>query len=225
MSYPAGNSNWAWEWMGFEPPRVAYTLVVDKKYNKFRKCFDSYYGIGTFDYWDRITLQNLSDEDKLQLINLLLIDNKKKTNVRKYLGLNSDGTINKKIDEFADGRTKFFETLTLEECRKQKYPHNQRLRYETGYHCDDCNNFFDKDSEEYLRTEALNNYDSLIHNIGVYFHRENTEQPQDVIDLRNKFGILYNKNCYEVPMEEIQSLITNYNVIKEKYKSIIDKYQ
>ena len=223
MSYPAGNSNWAWEWMGFSPPAVGYGAVIDEKYNKFRKCFNAYYGIGDFDYWDRNALRSLSDEDKLELIKLLMYDNKEKTDARKYLGLNADGTINKSIDEFADSRTKFFGTLTLEECRKQKYPHNQRCRYTTGYHCDDCNNFFDKDSEEYLRTEGLSVYDMSIHNIGVYFHRENTELPQDMIDLRKQFDELNKKNCYEIPMEEIQSMINNYKLVKEKYHSLIER--
>jgi hypothetical protein len=225
MSYPAGNSNWAWEWMGFNPPAVGYGVVVDTKYSKFIKCFDAYYGIGDFDYWDRNVLRSLSDEDKLELIHLLMQDNKHKTDVRKYLGLNTDGTINKSIDEFADSRTQFFGTLTLEECRKQEYPHNQRCRYTTGYKCDDCNNFFDKDSEEYLRTEALSSYDMSIHNIGVYFHREKTELPQDMIDLRNQFDELKKQNCYEVSMEEIQSMITNYKLVKEKYHSLIERGQ
>lgn len=226
MSYPAGNSNWAWEWMGFNPPAVGHVENVDVKYNKFMKCFDAYYGIGDFDYWDRTELQQLSDANKLELLNLLLEDNKSKTEARVYLGIlgainKSLRTINKSIDEFADSRTEFFETLTLEECRKQKYPHNQRCRYTTGYKCDDCNNFFDKDSEEYLRTEALSSYDMSIHNIGVYFHRENTELPQDIIELRNQFDELNKQNCYEVPIVEIQSMITNYKIIKEKYKSIL----
>jgi len=223
MSYPAGNSNWAWEWMGFHPPAVCYEAVVDEKYSKFKKCFDAYYGIGDFDYWNRTKLRNLSDEDKLELINLLMRDNKDKTDVRKYLGLNTDGTINKSIDEFADSRTQFFGTLTLEECRKQKYPHNQRCRYTTGYKCDDCDNFFDKNSEEYLRTEALDSYDMSIHNIGVDFHRANTELPQEMIDLRKQFDELNKQNCYEVPMKEIQAMITNYKFVKEKYHSLIER--
>jgi hypothetical protein len=225
MSYPAGNSNWAWEWMGFHPPAVDYGAVVDTKYSKFIKCFDAYYGIGDFDYWNRVALRSLPDEDKLELVHLLMQDNKDKTDARKYLGLNTDGTINKSIDEFADSRTQFFGTLTLAECRKQKYPHNQRCRYTTGYHCDDCGNFFANDTEEYLRTEALSSYDMAIHNIGVYFHRENTELPQDMIDLRKQFDELNKQNCYEVPMEEIQSMITNYKLVKEKYHSLIERGQ
>lgn len=225
MSYPAGNSNWAWEWMGFHPPSVGYGAILDTKYIKFRKCFDYYSGIGEFDYWDRKALQSLSYEDKLELVCLLIQDNKDKTDARKYLGLNVDGTINKSIDEFADSRTQFFGTLSLEECRKQKYPHNQRCRYTTGYQCDDCNNFFDKDSEEYLRTEGISNYSMSIHNIGVYFYRENTELPQDVIELKNQFDELTKKNCYEVPMDEIQSMITNHKLVKEKYHSLIERWE
>ncbi len=202
--------------MGFSAPASVYT-TVDLKYNKFNKCFDSYYGIGDFDYWKRAELGNLSDEDKLELIHLLMQDNKKKTDVRKYLGLNADGTINKNIDEFADGRTEFFERLTLEECRKQKYPHNQRCRHTNGFHCDDCNNFFDKDSEEYLRTEGLGTYSMAIHNIGVYFHREKIEKPQDFIALKKQFDELGKKNCYEIPLEEIRSFIDCYEIVKEKY--------
>lgn len=217
MSYPAGNSNWAWEWMGFCPPPVGYGAVVDTKYNKFIKCFDAYYGVGDFTYWVRAELQKLSEEDILELIHLLMQDNKDKTDVRKYLGLNADGTINKSIDEFADSRTYFFGVLTLEECRKQQYPHNQRCRYTTGFYCNDCGSFFPRESEEYLRTEALSSYDMSIHNLGVYFSIGNIELPQDLIDLRSQFDKLNNKNCYEVPIEEIQSMISNYNLVEEKY--------
>jgi hypothetical protein len=143
-----------------------------------------------------------------------------KTDVRKYLGLNADGVINKSIDEFADSRTQIFGILTIDECRNQKYPHNQRCRYTHGFQCDDCGTFIHKDSEEYLRTEELNSYDMSIHNIRVYFHRENIELPQDMIDLKKQFNELDRKNCYE-----IQAMISNYKLIKEKYHSLIERGQ
>ena len=223
MSYPAGNTNWAWEWMGFSAPNTCYNdEPVKDVYHKFRNCFDAYYGIGDFDYWKRNELQKLSDEDKVELIKLLIADNKEKTEARRYLGLNSDGTINKTIDEFADGRTMFFGILTIEECRKQKYPHNQRCRYTHGFQCDDCGTFIPKDSEEYLRTEGLSDYWMSIHNIGVYFRRENRELPDDFIELETQFEKLDRKNCYDIPIGEIQEMIANYNIIKTKYHSLIE---
>lgn len=223
ISCPAGNPNWAWEWMGFTPPATGYGVIVDEKYSKFIKCFGAYYGIGDFDYWDRTVLQILAEEDKLELVHLLLQDNKDKTDVREYLGLNADGTINKSIDEFADSQTDFFGVLTLENCRKQKYPHNQRCRYSNGYHCDDCNNFFDKDSEEYLRTEGLDSYYLSIYNITACFHREKEELPQDVVDLSDQFDALKKQNCYKIPTSEIESMITNYKLVREKYEPFIKR--
>jgi hypothetical protein len=221
MAYPARNPNWAWEWMGFLAPPVEWSMYkpeeFDPRYKKFKQCYDVYFGIGDFDYWKRAELDALSEEDKLELIHVLLENNKKKTSVRKYLGLNEDGTINHSIDPYANSRTEFFARLTLEECRKQPYPHNQRCRYTHGFQCDDCNTFFPRESEEYIRTEEFPNFDISIHNMKAYFYRAKMEIPQEVLDLETRIKEAQKLNCYDIPMEEIMAIRNEVSRLKEKY--------
>ena len=224
MSNPAGNSAWAWEWMGFDPPFLADNDEPQpEKYKKFRSCYDFYYGIGVFDYWKRIELDKLSDDDKLELLGYLMEDNQKKIKARKYLGLNEDGTLNTDINPYANSRTKFFGVLTLKECRQRKYPHNQRCRYKNGFHCDDCDNFFGDDTEEYLRTQQMGDYSIDIWNIGVYFHRAKIKKPQSYKQLKVDFDALRKHNCYDITIDEIHDMANRINDFKIKHKQTIQK--
>lgn len=106
---------------------------------------------------------------------------------------------------------------SVEECRKQQHPHNNRCRYTDGYKCEDCNRFFPKDSEEYIRTEAVSSYWMSLHNISVDYARKMNEVPSDIVDLRQKFWSLHHKNAYVTPMYEIESMIEQYQEILKKY--------
>lgn len=81
------------------PPSLCYSTrqvseYINSRYKKFRHCFDSFYGIGDFDYWDRIEILKLSIPDKLELLKLLIEDETQKLNSdfldREYLGINVD---------------------------------------------------------------------------------------------------------------------------------------
>jgi hypothetical protein len=162
---PRGNDNWAWIWMGMNPPPTCYSTrqvseYINTRYKKFRQCFDSFYGIGDFDYWDRTEILKLSNVDKLELLKLLIEDEIRKPNSnfldREYLGLNIDGTLNLNIPEFKyETRSDFFKILTLEECRLRTYPHNNRCRTDGGFYCEDCNHIFDSGSDDYIKLELL----------------------------------------------------------------------
>lgn len=218
MSYPAGNKKWAWEWMGFHPPQVAYADSIDPKYQKFRHCFDDYHGIGTFEYWKRKELEELTESEKIELVRLLKSDQSNKiTKGRKYLGI-KNGKINKDIDPYADGRTNFFSTLNYEECAKLKIPHNARCREKDGYHCDDCNTFIKKGTDEYARTEGLSNYKTKLHNIRLaYYH---LQKPEKLKQLSNKL----NKINPRTSIKQIQDLfieIDNYDHMSKYVDQIV----
>lgn len=227
MSFPAGRKEWAWEWMGFSPPNTCYNPnPLDEKYKKFSQCFDAYYGIGDFDYWKRSELARLTEAEKVELVNYLLEDFKAKKphkSVRKYIGLLPEGSLNKSLDEYADGRKNFFEVLSVDECRKQKYPHNQRCRHTNGYHCDDCNTFFEKESEDWKRTEGLSDCWMILHNINAMCLRSKADTPSDVLELRKEYDVLSERQAFEIPMNEVQSMLDRCHEMKNKYAQLLSK--
>ena len=48
---------------------------------------------------------------------------------------------------------------------------------------------------------------------------------QDFIELEQQFKKLDRNNCYDIPINEIQAMIANYNIIKKKYHSLIERGQ
>lgn len=150
--YPAGNDKWSWSWMGFSAPIDGYGQKLKPTYERLKHCFGYYCGIGEFSYWNRSAIETLSKDDKLILLSELVKDNVDKLVGRIYIGWSSETGFNKSIDQFADLKN-FLVPLTTEECRNQKYPHNNRCRFDTGFFCEDCNTFFAKDSEDYIKYE------------------------------------------------------------------------
>ena len=226
MSYPANRREWAWEWMGFNPPNTCYNSnPIPDKYNKFKQCFNAYYGIGDFDYWKRDELIKLTQVEKIELVGYLLDDFKAANphSLRRYIGLSPDGSLNKTIDKYADGRKNFFDILSVEECRKQKYPHNQRCRKVEGYHCDDCNTFYENECEDFERTEGLSNCWNVLHNINAICLRSKTETPIDVLELRKEYDTLYKRAAFEIPLDEVHSMLSRVADIKKKYSRLLSK--
>lgn len=56
--------------------------------------------------------------------------------------------------------------MTPEQCRAQKWPHNHRCRYTSGFYCEDCETFYDKDSEDWQRYELPGIIWDSLHNLG-----------------------------------------------------------
>lgn len=221
MSNPAANPNWSWEWMGLNPPGLCHNVQsnIFPKYDKFKHCFDAYYGIGDFDYWIKSNLDALSNEDKLELLNLRIEDLKEdiEKKARTYLGLNPDGTFNDTIDPYLDGRTHFFDLLTIEECRDRKYPHNQRCRYTNGFQCDDCGTFFGIETEDYILSEKLSTLSISIWNTGVFFNRKNEEWPPELRKLEKLCKELQDRVFIHRTINEVNLLQKSIETIREIY--------
>ena len=221
MSNPAANPNWSFEWMGLKPPGLCYKTQSDifPKYDKFKQCFGAYYGIGDFDYWIKANLDVLSNEDKLELLNLRMEDLKEdiEKNGRTYLGLNPDGTFNDTIDPYLDGRTHFFDLMTLEECRNRKYPHNQRCRHANGFQCDDCGTFFGKETADYILSEQLSTVSISIWNTGVFFVRKDEEWPPELRKLETLCKDLEARPFEYRTIHEVHLLQKGVESIREIY--------
>lgn len=151
-AHPCGKEDRAWNWMGFGPPgfMTGYGDAIPYQYLPYFKCFGEFYGIGDGTYWSKPGLESLTDEMKVRLIKILLNDYPSyKNSNRPYLGLNADGTINTSIDPYVDRSGPFWGIITPEQCRMNKFPHNQRSRMSDGYYCNDCGSWISADSEEY----------------------------------------------------------------------------
>lgn len=219
---PRGNIEWAWTWMGFHAPSYCYIKEADariktERYKKFLNCFSTYYGIGDFDYWERKELKNLSDEDRMELLKLLIEDNADLLKNRKYLGL-VDGQINPEINEFADS-IDFLEKLTPFECSHREWPHNHRCRYSNGFYCEDCKTFYDENSHDYICSEMLSSCWMGIHNCTVDYvcAEKEDETPLELVRLKEDCEKLQELGMFKVNPAEVIAIRDKIRVIVKKY--------
>jgi hypothetical protein len=210
-AFPGGRKEWAFEWMGFNPPSYCYVKEdrakqLNERYKKFRNCFDTHYGIGDFDYWKRLVINTLSETEKLELLHLLMEDNSASIKDREYLGI-VDGNLTTRIDHFSD-LTDFLKLLTPFECSHREWPHTHRCRYHNGFYCSDCNTFYDKNHPDYIRSEMLSLCGLGVHNLKADYyraHREN-EIPVELIQLEEKFNQLNGFNMFKVDCDEVLAI-------------------
>jgi len=217
MSYPAGNEEWAWTWMGFSPPPRCYNDYepLTGVYALLKNCFGQYYGLGTFDYWKRSELSKLSNENKSKLLSQLVKDNQDVFRGRTYKGFEMIMD-NEPFDEFAD-RDFFFEKMTADECRKRNYPHAERSRSKDGYKCRTCDLFVPKESDEWIRTEGISNYSAITHNMKAKFLRLHLSIPKEIkkadFEIRKIEDDRFSANMQKVNrcMSEIDHLDNKYS--------------
>lgn len=89
-----------------------------------------------------------------------------------------------------------------------KCVHNQRCRYTNGYFCEDCGEFFSRDSDEYRRTEYISSIWMVMNNINC---RKKTRDP-DVDALKQRVGIGVNHDHdYEEIIREAEVLMAKHN--------------
>ncbi len=91
-------------------------------------------------------------------------------------------------------------------CVNSGYYHNQGTRYTHGFHCEDCDTFFPKESEEYIRTKEFFLFEFWIHNIGVHYGRLNIKKPKELRDLEREYKRLNNIGCYKITLSEISEI-------------------
>lgn len=68
--------------------------------------------------------------------------------------------------------------MTQAQCEKQAFPHLSRQYWSSGFLCEDCGEFFEKDSPTYIRYALPSNLWMVIHNIGVEFARAGKGEPE-----------------------------------------------
>lgn len=83
--------------------------------------------------------------------------------------------------------------MTKEQCINRKYPHNQRCRYTDGFYCEDCGNYFPKESPDYRRHELSNSLSLVCWNISAEHVRQYGIQLQSALEMEKKLTAISNK--------------------------------
>lgn len=73
--------------------------------------------------------------------------------------------------------------ISPKECEQSSPPHNNRCRTTTGFYCEDCGQFFPKDSPTYQRYEYPSSLWCVIHNIGASYLGQGKPVPSEVQEL------------------------------------------
>lgn len=210
--HPANNPNWEWRWMGLSCPSLNY---IDNKdyaklqsiYGKYMNTFNVFFGIGDFTCWDKNEILKLTDDEKVEFLNLLL--NNEKHDVHsfseRYIGL-VDGELNKEIDEFSNKDNVFLKRLTIDECRCQEYPHNSNLNGDGWFYCYDCGNKFESNSQDYIKVKLISDISIELHNITVDYNRNKIDIPITIIELEERCNKIKKLKFFEKNSDDIFSL-------------------
>jgi len=78
--------------------------------------------------------------------------------------------------------------MTKIECENRQRPHNARCRYSNGFLCEDCGEFFPKDSPTYIRYELPMDLWMVVHNIGVDLVRAGKTRPEIIRTICDKLN-------------------------------------
>lgn len=93
-----------------------------------------------------------------------------------------------------------------------KCKHNQKCRYTHGFYCEDCNQFFSKDSTVYRSTELLSNIYMVLWNINADRNRKGLSDDKEVSMMINKIGIEKKHKNYEAIIIQAEKIMTRYHV-------------
>lgn len=89
--------------------------------------------------------------------------------------------------------------------------HNQRCRYTTGFLCEDCGEFFDKDSPTYRSDELLADIWMVLHNVWV-----NDDSALDALAMRDEIGIGKDHSAdYEDLIERAEVIMSKYGKTRD----------
>lgn len=100
--------------------------------------------------------------------------------------------------------------------------HNNRSRYTHGFHCEDCNTFFPKNSSTYRSGELLRSLWIVLHNINVLRYGKNLPEDIEVTEMKNKIGIKLEHIDYEGIISEAEKIISKYGKNAESATIILD---
>lgn len=89
--------------------------------------------------------------------------------------------------------------------------HNARIRYTSGFYCEDCKTFFGKDTPTYRKDELLDSIWMVLNNINANRYRAGLEPHKDVADMKERIGI------YKDHSHDYEEIIAESEVIVRKY--------
>lgn len=89
--------------------------------------------------------------------------------------------------------------------------HNHRGRYTHGYLCEDCRQFFPRDSATYRSTELLSTLWMVLHNIDASSQQKGGSPCPDAIEMRDRI------DPKGGPPANYEELIAEAEVIMKKY--------
>ena len=84
--------------------------------------------------------------------------------------------------------------------------HDHRFRFTTGYYCEDCREFFNKESAVYRATEMLSSIWMVLNNINVALLRAGKNKDAAVAAMKDKIGIGKSHENYDDLISEIEEL-------------------
>lgn len=94
--------------------------------------------------------------------------------------------------------------------------HKHITRYDTGFYCNDCNLFFEKNSQTYRSTELLSTLWMILHNINAKRSQNGLCKIDEVTQMKEKIGLDKEKYAsfedYEVIISEAELIIEKYNI-------------
>lgn len=95
--------------------------------------------------------------------------------------------------------------MEINNCR-----HNHRYRWTHGFHCEDCDTFFHKNSPTYRSDELLSSIWMVLNNINVDEIRANRKKIPKVEKMKTKIGIGKNHTDYESIISEAEEIMAKY---------------
>jgi len=91
--------------------------------------------------------------------------------------------------------------------------HNHRCRYTHGYLCEDCRQFFPRDSVTYRSTELLSSLWMVLHNLDASSQQKGGPPRLDAITVRDKLNIGGEFDPdYEALIAEAEAVMKKYGV-------------
>lgn len=100
--------------------------------------------------------------------------------------------------------------IAYAKCIRKGHEHNSRRRYTDGFLCNDCGEFFSKDSPTYRSGELLSSLWMVLCNIRAEFIRNEEEPDKEVVAMIEKIGIGIVHEDYEELIAEVETIMTKY---------------
>ena len=91
-----------------------------------------------------------------------------------------------------------------------KCVHNHRMRFTTGFFCEDCGQFFAKDSPTYRSDEYLGTLWMACHNVNAAALQAGKPEIPEAIAMRDKIGVRKKHANYEELIAEAEAFLAKH---------------